>query len=131
VTHPNLMECNLKEVRRQMMGSRQRLEEKLGVPIQLFAYPYGGRRSFNKKIQACAKKSGFLAACTTIPGKNGLRTNLYALHRLPSLHDELRSFASQLNRAVAAKSPQNNIRGISKEAMQLWMTRHKKTRQFV
>ncbi len=148
LTHPNLTQCSLREVRRQMSGSRNRLEEKLQKPVQLFAYPYGGVRSFNKAVQACARQAGFLGACTTLSGSNGPGTDPYALRRMPPLRDEIHSLAVQLDwaatslsrhaargggqprsrQAARKKSLKNGqeIQGVTKKAMQIWAARYKK-----
>ncbi len=132
VSHPNLTACTVKEVRRQMIGSKKRLEEKLKARIRLFAYPYGGRRSVSQKIQACAEECGFDAACTTLPGKNGPRTNLYALRRQPSLRDELRDLALQLEKAAVKFSADGTqIKGFNPKAAKIWKSQYKKTREWI
>src|SRR3989338_7240102 len=107
LTHPNLTQCSLREGKRQMIGSRNRLEEKLRKPVRLFAYPYGGVRSFNKAVQACARQAGFLGACTTLSGSNGPHTDPYALRRMPPLRDEIHSLVVQLDRVARKRSLEN------------------------
>lgn len=132
LTHPNLKKCSLKEVRRQMAGSKKRLEEKLKTPVRFFAYPYGGRRSISKKILECPEECGFDAACTTLPGKNGRRTDLYALRRQPSLRDEIRDLALQLERASGKiQKSGSKVQGITKKTKAIWTGRYKKARRWI
>ncbi len=128
LTHPNLTQCSLREVKRQMIGSRNRLEEKLNKPVRLFAYPYGGARSFNQAIQACARQAGFLGACTTLSGSNGPGTDPYALRRMSPLRDEIHDLAVQLDRATRKRSLNHGpeIRGVTKRAAQIWGARYKR-----
>ena len=127
LTHPNLTQCSLREVRRQMIGSRNRLEEKLRKPVRLFAYPYGGVRSFNKAVQACARQAGFLGACTTLSGTNGPDTDPYLLRRTSPLRDEIHHLAVQLDQAARKRSLKNGseIQGVTKKAVQIWKARFK------
>ncbi len=151
LTHPHLTQCSLREVKRQMIGSKRQLEDKLKNPVSLFAYPYGGTRSFNKAIEVCAREAGFLAACTTIPGSNGPDTDLYALRRNAPLRDELHHLMFQLDQAATSLSrhaargggqprsrqvagrrssrPDKSVHGISQRAIQLWTSCYKKARR--
>ncbi len=130
LTHPSLTQCGLQEVKRQMIGSRNRLEEKLCSPVQLFAYPYGGVQSINKSVQSTARETGFLAACTTLPGSNGPDTDLYALRRMPPLMDEIHRMLFQLDYAASKRSPikGSKIRGVSDRTIRLWQSRFKRVK---
>ena len=131
LTHPNLTQCTRQEIKRQMVGSRNRLEEKLRKPVRLFAYPYGGSRSFNATVRLCAREAGFLGARTTLPGSNGPDTDLFTLRRTSPLKNEMRDLAFQLSQAAQKKSLKDGseVQGITKRAMQLWITRYQKVGQ--
>jgi peptidoglycan/xylan/chitin deacetylase (PgdA/CDA1 family) len=133
MTHPNLTSCTLKEVRRQVSGSQKRLEQKLGSKISLFAYPYGGRRSISKKIRDCVQACGFSAACTTLPGMNDEKTDLFTLRRQPPIQDEIRDFAVRLNRFVnkRSSSPGAGIQGLTPKAARIWALRYKRIRKWL
>jgi peptidoglycan/xylan/chitin deacetylase (PgdA/CDA1 family) len=54
--HHFLTELSMPEVAKDLIRSRQMLEEHLGLPIRAIAYPYGVS---NPRIAACARKIGF------------------------------------------------------------------------
>ncbi len=68
-THPHLPELGDDEVGREVGGSRIDLEERIGVPVATFAYPYG---EFDDRAVDAARAAGFTAACTTEPRFLGL-----------------------------------------------------------
>ncbi len=131
VTHPNLRECNVQEIKNQLVGSKKRLEDKLSHSIRLLAYPYGGRRSFNKTVQLTARQSGFLAACTTLPGDNGPETDLYALRRLQPLQDQIHHMAVQLDLSTGRGGQRSGIQGINGLTRRVWKTRYKKITKLI
>lgn len=133
LTHPNLAQCSLEEVRRQLIGSRERIERKLGKPARLFAYPYGRAQTFNPAVQTCVSQAGFLAACTMLPGSNGPDTDRYALRRLPPLPDTLHRLLTQLDQGAQKKLLKNEskIYGVGKKAMQIWAIRHPKVGRLI
>jgi len=56
LTHPNLGQVDHDEAIRQVSESKRRLEEMLGSPIMLFAYPYGNASAFTPKVQELLRK---------------------------------------------------------------------------
>lgn len=69
VTHARLPEIALAEARREIIGSRTRLESTLGIPITTFAYPYGEYRPAHL---AMVREAGFEIAFTTNDAEHGL-----------------------------------------------------------
>jgi peptidoglycan/xylan/chitin deacetylase (PgdA/CDA1 family) len=127
ITHPKLTQCSLREAKRQIIGSKDRLEKKLRKPVQLFAYPYGGARSFNRAIQKIVRQAGFFAACTTIPGRNGFDTDRYTLRRLYPVRDQVHYLVFELNQAIrnGYLNDWRGVKGVNKKMAQTW-TRHYK-----
>jgi peptidoglycan/xylan/chitin deacetylase (PgdA/CDA1 family) len=80
-------------VEREVAGSRSELEAALGVPVTVFAYPYGER---SPDAEQAVVGAGYLAACGTDPGRNRPSCDLYALRRL-----EVRGTDSLLRFALA------------------------------
>ena len=78
-THPRLTELTAAEVDEEVAGSRADLEAELGVPVLLFAYPFGDR---SPEVEAAAASAGFLAACSVASGRNRPAENGYALRRI-------------------------------------------------
>ncbi|MDD1777731.1 MAG: polysaccharide deacetylase family protein [Candidatus Helarchaeota archaeon] len=79
VTHANLTECvdfGIKEIDE----GKARLEEVLGFPISLFAYPFG---AFNNDIIGAVRYADFLAAVTCAIGINQAADDVFSLKRIP------------------------------------------------
>jgi glycosyltransferase involved in cell wall biosynthesis len=77
-THPILTAISLEQAQEEISGSRADLEQKLNLPIGLFAYPFG---KYDSKIQALVQQAGFLGACSVHRGPNTPNTIGFALHR--------------------------------------------------
>lgn len=60
VTHPALDLVPLKIARAEIAGSKKTLEDRLGMPVQSFAYPYG---YYSRKIRDIVEEEGFSSAC--------------------------------------------------------------------
>lgn len=94
LTHPMLSTVPLAEVRREIAESRRVIEDKLGSPVLFFCYPRG---DFNARIVNIVREEGYLAACTTLPGTNGRRTDPFALRRTyVGRHDVETEFAKKV-----------------------------------
>jgi peptidoglycan/xylan/chitin deacetylase (PgdA/CDA1 family) len=68
----------------ELEGSRRRLEEQIGYPIDHFAYPFGKRAHASRREFALARASGFATAVTTREGclMAGHRDHLWCLPRV-------------------------------------------------
>lgn len=64
---------------KQIKESKRLLEEKLGIKIMTFAYPYG---AFNQETINIVTDAGFTAAVSVIPGSLQSETNLMYLSRI-------------------------------------------------
>lgn len=53
------------DLKREIFGSKQELEEKLNVPVDFFIYPYG---KYNDRVLALVKEAGYKMAFTTAFG---------------------------------------------------------------
>ena len=71
-------EAVVDEVRR----SRAAIEDRIGVPVDLFAYPYGGYGSFNRVTRDVLMQERFLGACTTVWGRNRRADDRFRLKRV-------------------------------------------------
>lgn len=84
LTHPMLAKHPEEAARQEILGSRARLEQDLGLRIAHFAYPVGDPGSAGPREFALAREAGFASAVTTRPG------HLFAehaghLHALPRI----------------------------------------------
>jgi peptidoglycan/xylan/chitin deacetylase (PgdA/CDA1 family) len=78
MTHPMLCQLPLADAHREIAESRRVIEDRLGAPVSLFCYPRG---DFNDAVKGLVQQEGYVAACTTLPGTNGWRTDRFALRR--------------------------------------------------
>lgn len=67
------------ELRRQIFDAKKILEEKLGRPVETFAYPEG---RFNAHIRQLVIDAGYKVAVATSPGRDYPNDDTYALKRI-------------------------------------------------
>lgn len=63
----------------EIKGSKDWLEQELGVPIANFAYPAGG---FNEEAKQLVQETGYESACTTNRGYDRFNRDVYELKRV-------------------------------------------------
>jgi peptidoglycan/xylan/chitin deacetylase (PgdA/CDA1 family) len=64
LTHPRLSAIPIAEARKEIAGSKKRLEDRFGVQVKHFAYPYG---DYNEAVVDMVREAGFETACTSDP----------------------------------------------------------------
>ncbi|MFH0908149.1 MAG: polysaccharide deacetylase family protein [bacterium] len=84
VSHVPLARLNEDDMMREMAGSRQRLEDRLGIPVRHFAYPFGSSGAAGPREFAAAARAGFKTAVTTRRG-NIFTSHLDHLMVLPRI----------------------------------------------
>jgi len=77
-THPVLTTISSNRAEEEITLSRKQLENRLGVPVDFFAYPYG---EYDPFVQAMVQQAGFAAGCTVDAGLNTLITPIFSLRR--------------------------------------------------
>ena len=67
LTHPNLTQVPLERARAEIFDGKKRLEDRFGVPVDHFCYPYG---SHNPRLRDLVAEAGYATACgaATEPG---------------------------------------------------------------
>ena len=90
-THPKLPHLSREEIWRELAGSKECLEARLGQEIKWLAYPYGVSTS---EIQRMAEVVGYKAAFGVSRGRSS-RFNIW--RRLCRRDDTLMTFALRLN----------------------------------
>jgi len=70
---------NEEESQREILGSKNVIEQQTGRPADYFCYPGGG---FNIKTKAQVIEAGYKGACSTNRGFSKLSTDLYELQRI-------------------------------------------------
>lgn len=66
LTHPFLTQIDPKDAQREIEGSKKKLEDRLGILVKSFCYPYG---NYNPRIKEMVAKAGYEYAFTTKSGK--------------------------------------------------------------
>ena len=77
-SHASLTNLSDEKLKYEILTAKQQLEERLGKPANIFAYPYG---SENQKVVNLLKENGFVAALSTIPGSTQCDSFIMSLHR--------------------------------------------------
>ena len=80
-THRRLSELPEDELRKETEGAKRRLEDGLGRPVELFAYPFGAYGSWDETVKRAVERAGFLGAFTTIFGLNTPASDRFLLKR--------------------------------------------------
>ena len=78
-THPDLSVLTDKEMEREIIRSKEIIEDKIGKPVHHFCYPFG---RFNLKTKEILKQAGYLTSCTTQKGQNFSDCDLFELNRI-------------------------------------------------
>jgi peptidoglycan/xylan/chitin deacetylase (PgdA/CDA1 family) len=85
LTHRSFGTLAPADVDAEVKLSKQVLERRLGIPVRVFAYPFGSRAygDFNLDAERALATAGYEAACTTVVGTNGRGTAPFAFRRIP------------------------------------------------
>lgn len=82
VSHPILAKLSPAEMRHEMKGSKDFLEQLLREPVTMFAYPNGKPgEDYNSHSVALARELGFESAVTTARGAASSSTDLFQIPR--------------------------------------------------
>ena len=79
LSHRSLASLSRAELDEELAGSKQRLEEELGVPVRAIAAPGG---FWNRAVSEAVKRAGYEAAWISTIGTNGAETSPLALRRV-------------------------------------------------
>ena len=63
----------------EISGSKKAIEQKIGMPVDYFCYPFGG---FNERAKELVAKAGYKGACTTNRGFARFNSDVYELKRI-------------------------------------------------
>ena len=79
LTHPHLPALPREQARAEIFDSKRRLEDRFGVPIRHFCYPYGDQ---DEAVRAMVAEAGYASAPTVAFGTNLPGADPRALHRV-------------------------------------------------
>jgi len=77
-THPWLTRCSRAAAREEIEGSKKSLEDRFGIPIEHFCYPYG---DYDERVRDLVIAAGYKSACTVISGVNQTGDSPFELKR--------------------------------------------------
>jgi peptidoglycan/xylan/chitin deacetylase (PgdA/CDA1 family) len=101
MTHQVLAVEGREDALYEIARSKRLLEERLGTPVELFAYPNGKDGDYNAETVALLRRSGYRAAVTTNWGVNTGSGHLFELRRINPSSRTLDQFALDLARLYA------------------------------
>jgi peptidoglycan/xylan/chitin deacetylase (PgdA/CDA1 family) len=79
VNHGFLADCSAAEIRRELEGSKVRLEDLLGAPVVTGSVPGG---AWSPTVARIAEECGYLALCTSRAGLNNADADPFRLRRI-------------------------------------------------
>jgi peptidoglycan/xylan/chitin deacetylase (PgdA/CDA1 family) len=82
-THVDLGDIGGANARDEILGGRLELERQLGEPVDIFAYPYGGRQNLTDANRDLVKAAGFRCCCSCYGGITGPGVDPFRLPRVP------------------------------------------------
>jgi peptidoglycan/xylan/chitin deacetylase (PgdA/CDA1 family) len=99
MTHRNLRHLSKVEAREEIFGSKKALEDRFGLQIQHFSYPFG---SWNDSVRELVHEAGYQTASTMRFGVNLASTPAYELRRIIPLSSSalLRKICHRLARKL-------------------------------
>ncbi len=86
LTHPFLTRISFREAREEVFSGRKKLEDRFGVTVRHFSYPYG---DWNEAIRELVREAGYTTACTTEFGVNTAATPPLEIRRIMARHRSL------------------------------------------
>jgi CelD/BcsL family acetyltransferase involved in cellulose biosynthesis/peptidoglycan/xylan/chitin deacetylase (PgdA/CDA1 family) len=81
VSHPVLAKVSIDELKTEIVGSKNKIEEKLQRAVEHFAYPFGQPSDLSVEAKQTVQRAGFSTAVTTIWGFNRPGDDLFELKR--------------------------------------------------
>lgn len=99
MTHPVVSRLSPKAAQAEVLESKRLIENRLGIEVKHFAYPFGKVRDCGSDATGVLQQLGFASAMTTILGLNEPGADVYRLRRLVLNNDtSIARFALQLHR---------------------------------
>ena len=94
-THPWLTKIPKAAAREEIFASKKSLEDRFGIRVDHFCYPYG---DWNEEVRDQVIAAGYLTACTTQTGVNAPGSPPYELRRFTARYPtrNLETFWSRL-----------------------------------
>jgi peptidoglycan/xylan/chitin deacetylase (PgdA/CDA1 family) len=99
MTHPNLRHLSPAEAREEIFASKKSIEDRFGLEVRHFCYPYG---SWNPAVRDLVAEAGYATACTMRFGVSPLSADKFQLSRIVPLSSSelLAKIAHRLARKI-------------------------------
>lgn len=98
LSHCSLSALPVSRQREEIAGSRARLEQWSGKPVQVFSYPFGTRQDYTVETVSLCREIGFARSCSAFPGQWRAGTDPQQLPRQVVRDWDLHTFKRQLSR---------------------------------
>jgi peptidoglycan/xylan/chitin deacetylase (PgdA/CDA1 family) len=101
--HVRLSQCDPKLRRRELVQSRQTLEQQLGQPVLDFAYPFGGASDCRSEDRDAVREAGYRSCLSCHGGLVHWQQSPYRLQRIcvsPRYHRNVSAWERQYRHAV-------------------------------
>jgi poly-beta-1,6-N-acetyl-D-glucosamine N-deacetylase len=82
ISHRMLANLSNEELHHEITGSKELLEQELGIAIHYFSYPFGQHHNFTKECVEILKSCSYKAACSTNWNRKNSLDDLYKLNRM-------------------------------------------------
>lgn len=96
-THPILSRVTREQLRVEIEGCKEQMEQRLGCAVRHFAYPNGRREDYTADAVAAVARAGYAAAVTTVFGGNAPGISLFELRRVAAPPESLAAFARSVS----------------------------------
>ena len=84
--HVKLSAVDRATARTELQEAKTTLENWLGDPVDLFAYPYGGREDINPTALQAVRDAGYRCCCSAFGGTNRVGDDPFSIHRVAIDH---------------------------------------------
>ena len=93
LSHPLVGSLSPEQQRKEVLRSKDILEDRLGLPIRYFSYPFGVRRygAYSDASEVVVKDAGYLASCTSEIGRKRTGSGSYLIPRMPLVSQDTRT----------------------------------------
>ena len=95
-THPQLSVFSIEEQYAEIKGSKESLEQWLGEPISVFAYPFGSKNDYDKHSISVCRDLNFKKAASNYPGVYHSWTSKFQIPRHIVRNWDTKEFEGQL-----------------------------------
>jgi peptidoglycan/xylan/chitin deacetylase (PgdA/CDA1 family) len=98
-SHPDLRKLDDAQLQREVAGSKQHIEDRLGMPVRVFAYPFG---YLDERVVDAVRAAGYEAACAVrLP--RGMPEDRFTVQRTAvTKNDAMLRFRVKVSRAYRA-----------------------------